>query len=217
MHVVDDAAHYRIAVNVKSDLEPSELEYLIDSNFRHPVLDAVAARPAGWNVLERKPGGAALDFIRANLFNRDDMRKLPFDVPGPDNDLNEKLALYVRRAIADEHVTAYVFGERWGPEEGDADKIFGFTPAKASTTSNEPGQRRPLRQRRRRLPGRHAAAALPGAGAVGGRLPEVSSRRSGTPTTPPATSSRVRPTGVSKSSRRSSTPSHRRRRSSSRC
>jgi len=128
LHVVDEATHYRIAVNVESKLQPSELEYIIDSNFRHPVLDAVAALPAGWSSLERKPDGAALDFIRGNLFNRDDMRELPFDVPGPDNDLNEKLAHYVRRAIADEDATVFAFGERWGPEQGKADKIFGFAP-----------------------------------------------------------------------------------------
>ncbi len=129
LHVVDDAAHYRIAVNVESKLQPSELEYLIDSNFRHEVLDAVLALPAGWTVLnQHKPGGAALDYIRSNLFNRDDMRELPFDVPGPDNDLNEKLAHYVRRAIADEQATVYAFGQRWGPEQGKTDKVFGFLP-----------------------------------------------------------------------------------------
>jgi uncharacterized protein YukJ len=130
LHVVDDdATHYRIAVNVESRLQPSELEYLIDSNFSHPILNVVAALPPGWNVLdEHKPGGAALDFIRGNLFNRDDMRQLPFDVPGPDNDLNEKLAHYVRRASADEQATVYAFGQRWGPEPGRSDKIFGFVP-----------------------------------------------------------------------------------------
>jgi uncharacterized protein YukJ len=128
LHVVDDATHYRIAVNVASQLQPSELEYLVDSNFRHPILDAVAALPVGWSALSHAAGDPALDFIRGNLFDRDAMRKLPFDVPGPDNDLNEKLALYVRRAIADEQATAYVFGERWGPEQGKTDKIFGFLP-----------------------------------------------------------------------------------------
>jgi uncharacterized protein YukJ len=128
LHVVDDATHYRIAVNVESQMQPSELEYLIDSNFRHPILDAVAALPVGWSAVRHASGDPALDFIRGNLFDRGEMRKLPFDVPGPDNDLNEKLALYVRRAIADEHATAYVFGERWGPEEGKTDKIFGFAP-----------------------------------------------------------------------------------------
>ncbi|MEY2441118.1 MAG: hypothetical protein QOJ46_544 [bacterium] len=131
LHVVAAAMHLRIAINVKSDQPPSDLEYLIDSNFRHPVLDAVAAQPEGWNVLERKPGGAALDFIRGNLFNRDDFVKLPFDVPGPDNDLNEKLLHYVTRAIGDEEATLFAFGERWGPVEPveqTTDKIFGFGP-----------------------------------------------------------------------------------------
>jgi uncharacterized protein YukJ len=129
LHVVDDAAHYRIAVNVESKMQPSELEYLIDSNFRHEILNALAELRPGWNALgKHEPGGAALDFIRGNLFNREDMRQLPFDVPGPDNDLNEKLAHYVRRAIADEQATVYAFGERWGPERGKTDKIFGFVP-----------------------------------------------------------------------------------------
>jgi uncharacterized protein YukJ len=129
MHVVDDENHYRLAVNVESQMQPSELEYLIDSDFRHEILNAVAELPAGWSALgQHRPGTAALDFIRGNLFNRDDMRQLPFDVPGPDNDLNEKLAHYVRRAIADEQATVYAFGQRWGPERGKTDKIFGFLP-----------------------------------------------------------------------------------------
>jgi uncharacterized protein YukJ len=129
LHVVDEESPYRIAVNVESKMRPSELEYLIDSNFRHEILDAVAALPAGWNPLdEHQPGGAALDYIRGNLFDRDEMRQLPFDVPGPDNDLNEKLAHYVRRAIADEQAAVYAFGQRWGPERGTTDTIFGFVP-----------------------------------------------------------------------------------------
>ncbi len=128
LHVVDDTTHYRIAVNVQSQMQPSELEYVIDSSFRHPILDGVGALPTGWTALERAPGGVALDFIRGNLFDREDLQKLPFDVPGPDNDLNEKLLHYVRRAVADEQATIFAFGERWGPEEALADKIFGFLP-----------------------------------------------------------------------------------------
>jgi uncharacterized protein YukJ len=131
LHMVAGAEHLRIAVNVKSKDPPSEVQYLIDSNFRHPVLEAVAAQPEGWNVLERKPGGAALDFIRGNLFNRDDFVKLPFDVAGPDNDLNEKLLHYVKRAIADDQATAFAFGERWGPVDPNIspkDKIFDLVP-----------------------------------------------------------------------------------------
>ena len=49
-------------------------------------------------------------------------------MPGPDNDLNEKLALYVRRAIADPDATVFAFGERWPTEETVPDKVFGFLP-----------------------------------------------------------------------------------------
>jgi uncharacterized protein YukJ len=128
LHVVDGATHYRIAINVASQEQPPELEYVMDSSFRHPILVAVAALPAGWSALEHGPGGAALDFIRGNLFDRSQLRTLPFDAPGPDNDLNEKLGVYARRAIADADATIYAFGARWGPERGVADKAFGFEP-----------------------------------------------------------------------------------------
>ncbi len=128
LHVVAATTHLRIAVNVESQMEPSELEYLIDDDFEHPILTEVAALEVGWTALESHAGGVALDFIRANLFDREALRALPFDVPGPDNDLNEKLAHYVRRAVADEQASVFAFGERWGPEEGKADKIFGFEP-----------------------------------------------------------------------------------------
>ena len=127
LHVVDDTTHYRVAVNVASQMPPSELEYVIDSRFRHPILDAVAALPAGFSPLESVAGGLALDFVRDNLFDRAALRTLPFHVPGPDNDLNEKLAHYVRRASADERASAFAFGERWGPA-AIADPIFGFHP-----------------------------------------------------------------------------------------
>ncbi len=135
LHLVADDAHHRVAVNIASKLAPSELEFLLDSDFSHPILDELAALAAGWHPLESKPGGLALDFIRANLFDRSLLRVLPVNVPGPDNDLNEKLAHYVRRAIADADASAYAFGERWGPEQGVPDKIFGFEPGAACTTS----------------------------------------------------------------------------------
>jgi uncharacterized protein YukJ len=128
LHVVAGTTHYRVAVNVQSKLPPSELEYVIDASFRHPVLDAVSALPVGWNALERRPGGAALDYIRADLFDRDDLRTLPVDVPGPDNDLDDKLTTSVLRAIADEAATVFAFGERWPTEDGVPDPIFGFEP-----------------------------------------------------------------------------------------
>lgn len=128
VHLVDDNTDYRIAVNVRSKLKPSELEYLVDEQFTHPITTGLLDLPLGFNLLGSKPGGLALDFIRGNLFDRKQMIPLAFDVPGPDNDLNDKLDKHIQRALSDEEALVYAFGERWGPEPSIKDKIFGFLP-----------------------------------------------------------------------------------------
>lgn len=128
IHMIDRTTDYRIAINVKSQLAPSEVEYLVDSHFRHPLLAQVAAFPTGWTDLQAKSDSGALDFIRSNLFDPRKMTPLPISVDGPDNDLNEKIDQYIQRAMGDEEAVLYVFGERWGPEENLKDKIFGFKP-----------------------------------------------------------------------------------------
>lgn len=128
VRLVDDDTDYRIAINVKSALEPSELEYLIVDNFHHPITAIAEASPLGFTPIESRPGTGAMDFIRGNLFDRSAMRPLPHSVPGVDNDLNEKIHAVMQRAMADENALVYAFGERWGPEPGKKDKYFGFLP-----------------------------------------------------------------------------------------
>jgi uncharacterized protein YukJ len=128
VRVIDDTTDYRIAVNVKSQLPPSDVEFIVVENFQHPVTQIVEGLAWGFTALERKPGTGALDYIRSNLFDRTDMRPLPFSVPGFDNDLNEKLDRLMQRAVADEQSVVYAFGERWGPEPSTKDKYFGFLP-----------------------------------------------------------------------------------------
>lgn len=128
IHIVDRTTDYRIAVNVASALAPSEVEYVVEPQFEHPVLQNLADLSSGWHALVSKPGGAALDFIRTNLFDPRKMVPLPINVPGPDNDLNEKLDHYVQRAMADEEAMVFAFGQRWGPEAGKKDAYFGFLP-----------------------------------------------------------------------------------------
>jgi uncharacterized protein YukJ len=128
IHLVDNTTDYRIAVNVKSQLSPSELLYVVADDFRHPILDVLKTLAPGFTRLASTPGGSALDYIRANLFDRSDMRPLAHDIPGPDNDLNDKINAYVQRAIADEFAEIFAFGERWGPEPHTKDKYFGFLP-----------------------------------------------------------------------------------------
>jgi len=128
VRLVDDTTDYRIAINVKSQSSPSEVEYVVVDPFQHPVTAKVGGLPLGYTKLANKPDSGALDLIRGNLFKRTDMRPLPFSVPGFDNDLNEKIDRVMQRAVADEHALVYAFGERWGPEPGVKDKYFGFLP-----------------------------------------------------------------------------------------
>ncbi len=125
--VSDDKLLFRIAVNVQSQEPPSDVLYFVDENFSHPIIDLLEPMPRGFNKLQCKPGGSALDFIRGNLFDTSLMIPLPYDISGPDNDLNELVQKYVAKAIAMESSTIYAFGERWGPEN-ERDKFFGFTP-----------------------------------------------------------------------------------------
>jgi uncharacterized protein YukJ len=128
VRIIDDTTDYRIAINVKSAVSPSEVEYLIVERFQHPILDIVDDLPLGFTKLARTPTSGALDFIRGNLFDRTLMRALPHDVPGFDNDLNEKIDRVMQRAMSDEAALVYAFGERWGPEASKKDKYFGFLP-----------------------------------------------------------------------------------------
>jgi uncharacterized protein YukJ len=119
---------FRVAVNVLSKQQPSELLYLADEAFYHPLLAGLPGLPDGFTLLPSQPGGVALDFIRANLFDREGMRSVPSTVPGPDNDLADMLDHFVERAAADPAAKLYAFGQRWGPEPATPDKVFGFSP-----------------------------------------------------------------------------------------
>jgi uncharacterized protein YukJ len=119
---------FRVAVNVLSQQSPSELLFVADESFSHPLVQALPDLPDGFTAVPSQAGGLALDFIRGNLFDRQAMRTLPATAPGPDNDLADKLEHYVSRAVADPAARVYAFGQRWGPEAGMPDKIFGFSP-----------------------------------------------------------------------------------------
>lgn len=128
IHAIDRGEDHRVAVSVKSKAWPSEVLYLVDDRFDHPILDGLRELPLGFQGLRPQPNSFSLDFVRGNLFERGAMRPLPHDVPGPDNDLNELLDLWVGRALRDEDALIYAFGERFGPDH-EPDRHFGFRPA----------------------------------------------------------------------------------------
>jgi uncharacterized protein YukJ len=129
IHLADEGGtHYRAAVNVQSQESPSDLLYLVDDDLRHPFTTGLDSLGSGWHDLASRLGGHALDFIRGNLFDAAQMRPLPPDVAGPDNDLADILDHYVQRAMADSASALCLFGDRWGPEGATKDEVFGFRP-----------------------------------------------------------------------------------------
>ena len=98
-------------MNVQSQEPPSDVLYFVDENFCHPIIDLLEPLPRGFNKLACKPSGAALDFIRGDLLDTSLMIPLPYDISGPDNDLNELVQKYVAKAIAMESSTIYAFGK----------------------------------------------------------------------------------------------------------
>src|SRR5207237_886629 len=60
---------FRVAVNVLSQESPSELLFLADESFSHPLVQALPDLPDGFTAVPSQAGGLALDFIRGNLFD----------------------------------------------------------------------------------------------------------------------------------------------------
>jgi uncharacterized protein YukJ len=127
-----EGVSFRIAINVRSSRGPVQkrlIEYLILPDIKHPIVDLSRELPEGWNDLQDGvKDGAAIDYIRSNLFRATDMKPITHTLPGPNNDLFERVEDLLQRAIDEEDAVVYAFGERWGPEEGKKDQYFDFLP-----------------------------------------------------------------------------------------
>ena len=117
---------HRIAINTKSNEAPSQVLYFADDNFHHAITDAILHKNLkdGFTPLVSEAGGIALDFIRQNLFDTNEMVPLPSRSPGDDDDLNDKLDFFVQQAIQDPSAVIYAFGQHWV----DADKPDRYFP-----------------------------------------------------------------------------------------
>jgi uncharacterized protein YukJ len=126
--LVAAGALFRVAVGARSKDGAPDLLFRHDDDFRHPLLESLLALVDGFHPLAPTRESGALDYVRGSLVARDEMRPLPMDLPGEDNDLNEKIGAVVKRAKADRAARLYAFGGRWGPEPHRRDAEFGFEP-----------------------------------------------------------------------------------------
>ena len=139
LHLLLEAAgeKFDASVNVKSSVNFSTVDrpgvpknqvlFLISDPYTHPLLEKIADLDEGFHEVESKPNGISVDYIRGNFFDPANMQPLVHDRPGEDNDLFDKIGLYVNRAMNHPDCDLYVFGEPW-PKNDRPNRIFGFTP-----------------------------------------------------------------------------------------
>ncbi|MFD2264021.1 DUF2278 family protein [Lacibacterium aquatile] len=121
---------HRASVNIRSALWPSELEVALIEPFDHPLTERLWAMPPGLHLVARRPGGIALDYIRAGICQPADFKPLPDFVEGPDNDLNDLLMRLMSRVARDRGAFLAIYGEPWGPWPLRRDRQFGFIPSR---------------------------------------------------------------------------------------
>lgn len=129
IHAIADGVHFRIAINIKSEICPYDLLYSIDYDFQNELTKKLSEMPLGfYNIGPNVKREYGLDYIRGNLLDIKNMQPLPDVLPGPDNDLNEKIRSITDKALENQKTILYAFGRRWGPV-GSKDKYFHFTPS----------------------------------------------------------------------------------------
>ncbi len=124
----DRGTKYRASINIRSKAHPSELLYGIGSCLPDEA-ERLKALPGGFTPIERGLPVQGLDYVRRPLLRREDLVPLPASLPGPDNDLNEKILALIDAAIS-AGADLYVFGDCWGPEPETPDYYFGFRPGR---------------------------------------------------------------------------------------
>jgi len=128
VHLQDElGVDYRVAMNVKSQSYPSEVLYYASENIKSKAIKILPTLPFGFTEIKNNEPKVALDYVRGNLFDSKQMILLPPEKSGTDDDLNEKIEYYIKRAI-EEKAIIYAFGERWGPENNVPDRYFHFKP-----------------------------------------------------------------------------------------
>jgi uncharacterized protein YukJ len=123
-----EGVSFRASINVQSsDRRRPDLLFTVDDDVRHPLTKRLEMLDEGFHPGTDGPDGLSVDYVRDGLVKQGRMHVIPHDVPGVNNDLNEKLDALVRHAIDDPDVQVYVFGSLWGPER-ERDDVFRFAP-----------------------------------------------------------------------------------------
>ena len=115
IRVSTDTTTFRIAVNVKSSLTPPDLLFQRVTFLPAPLTRKLAALPRGFKKLISKPGGLLQDFVRGGVFQINQVKVTPSDVPAVGTELKNTIEDAVAAAENRQGSVLYAFGAKWGP------------------------------------------------------------------------------------------------------
>lgn len=120
---------HRIAINVRSSVAPNDLLFKRINGFSGPLVDKLEAlEDEGLIDIRGDRTQLAIDYQKDDIFQRSDMRTVPYEASGPNNDLKEFL-LPILQSAMDDGSRIFAFGEAWGPES-TKDRYFRFAPGR---------------------------------------------------------------------------------------
>ena len=82
---------WQLAINVRSD-DRTDLLFHIDTDFRHPILEALLTLPSGLTQPARNDHIRRMDYVRGDLFDSSVMRAVSAKAVGEPNELDDKSA-----------------------------------------------------------------------------------------------------------------------------
>ncbi|KAK5653059.1 hypothetical protein OQA88_9345 [Cercophora sp. LCS_1] len=111
---------HEAAINIKSgDANESRLAFWTVPRFTNGITAALPNLASGFTSLAsgQDHDDLSLDYIRNDYFNRADVRILPHDVPGQDNDILDTLPPLLDRAI-EAGANVYIWGSEFSSHKG---------------------------------------------------------------------------------------------------
>ena len=119
---------WRLAINVRSD-DRTDLLFHIDTDFRHPILEALLTLPSGLTQPARNDHIRRMDYVRGDLFDSSVMRAVSAKAVGEPNELDDRISEVMHRAMQADGAEVFACGNLWGPEHR-RDEYFHFLPGR---------------------------------------------------------------------------------------
>ncbi|WP_052410169.1 YukJ family protein [Paenibacillus durus] len=110
----ENGRKYTVPINVRStDVSKPDLLYYVSDQYDASAITILPELEPGFHKIDYHNGvnaEIAVDFIRSGLFNPNEMLIVPYDQPGPDNDLNDFIDKNMKLALDNPNATVYVYG-----------------------------------------------------------------------------------------------------------